>query len=229
MVFFLDILALVIIAFCVWMGYRKGFILSLSGVIVIVLSIVLGSMISKSIAPKIADSIEPYIGWISEDAVDEAIRDVGSRPEVNNEDGVFEVSVKTFENMGFSSDAAQNMTKIVWEYVEDGAKSVKEAISRAFTSAITYLLIYIVIFAIIALILSTLANLVNSFFSLPGLSALNKIGGIALGAVYGIAIVFVVYWFLRFLGFIIPQEELSKTFVTRFFMYVNPLKLILGI
>jgi len=79
------------------------------------------------------------------------------------------------------------------------------------------------------LCLSVLANMLSTAFTMPVLNTLNKVGGLSLGALYGLLIIFTLTWFFNYTGFLISQETLQNTWFVRLFMIINPLKAILGL
>lgn len=225
----LDLVTIGILAVCVWKGYRKGFVMSLTGVITLVAAILVGGYTANRYSGQISEYIEPYIGWISNDAADDALRSAGGKTAQSDPDKRFGAITDAFEALGISDDAAQGLAQKAKDLIEQKSLSVRTGISRVFTDALTYILVFMVAFAVTALVFTVLANIVSAAFGLPVLNALNKFGGIALGAVYGLLILFALAWLLRFTGIVISQETLEKTWFVRLFMYLNPIKYMLGL
>lgn len=63
---------------------------------------------------------------------------------------------------------------------------------------------------------------------LPVLHQLNRLGGGAIGLVKAVIVLFLAAWALRFAGNLIPAEAVEQTYLLKFFMTTNPIKLILG-
>ncbi len=225
----LDLLALGILGACVWSGYRKGFIMSLAGVVILVAALLLGGYAAENYSEKLSGYIEPYIGWLSTDAADSTLAKAGANSGEQDKSKIFTAITDTFEALGISSEAADGLAKKADALIEEKQLSVRSGIARVFTQTLTYILVFAAVFAVASLVLTVLANIISTAFGLPVLHAINKIGGITLGAVYGLLILFAVTWVLRFTGVLISQELLEKTWFVRVFMYINPIRYLLGL
>lgn len=225
----LDLLALGILGLCVWNGYRKGFIMSLAGVVILVAALALGGYAAENYSDQLSGYIEPYIGWLSTDAADTTLAKAGAGTDEQDETKVFGAITDTFEALGISSEAADGLAQKVDALIREKELSVKSGIARVFTQTLTYILVFLAVFAVAALVLTVFANIISAAFGLPVLNAINKIGGITLGAVYGFVLLFAMTWLLRFTGVLISQELLEKTWFVRVFMYINPIRYLLGL
>ena len=225
----LDLVMLGILGLCVWSGYKRGFILSLTGVLVIVLSLVIAGTVAHRFSADIAEKIEPYVGWISDDSVDEAVIEGGGLSSSSTETALIATVTSAFVKLGLSEQTAQDLSEKAASLISEGQITVRSGVSAVFTGLLTYIILFVVAFSLSALCLSVIANTLSAAFKLPVLNTLNKVGGISLGAVYGLLIIFTLTWFLNYTGFLISQQTLQNTWFVKLFMYINPLKSILGL
>ena len=225
----LDLAMLGILGLCIWSGYKRGFFLSLAGVLVIILSLVIAGTVAQRFSADVADEIQPYIGWISDDSADEAVIEGGGSSATDSEESLLTTVTSAFIKLGLSEQLASEMSVKAAGLIDREQSTVRSGVSSVFTGLLTYIILFIVVFAISALCLSVIANALSTAFKLPVLNTLNKVGGISLGAIYGLMIIFTLTWFFNFTGFLIPQETLQKTWFVKLFMYINPLKAVLGL
>lgn len=219
----LDIIMLAVLGLCILWGYRKGFVMAVAGVLTLLIALLVGSYVADNHSEQIGGYLEPYIGWISLDPANEALKDAGTGVQ-NDEQRLLDAVTDCFERLGMSSDAAENMARKVSALITQENLSIRSGISKIFTQSITYIVVFALVFLVTVLILTVVANIVNAAFKIPVLNALNKFGGIALGALYGFLILYAVTWVLRFTGVLISQETLEKTWFVRLFMNLNLFK-----
>ncbi len=215
----IDFLILMILGFCVWQGHRKGFILSAASILIFFLAIWGGGQIANRFTDTAADSIAPFLQWVTEDASDEAQRENNTSPEKSDRN----LAEKTFEKLGISSKEVNGMVDSVVKQVAETGESVKTTISSVFVKTLTRVILFIFGFIIISLLLTLVAHFISMVFSLPGLKFLDKVGGLALGGLYGLLVMFAVGWMIRFLGILIPADIINGTFLLKFFINANPI------
>ncbi len=220
---------LLVIGLCIWGGYSKGLFMSIAGIVVLVASLIIGGIFASAFAPVVADQIEPYIGWLSDDAAEKAVLENYENGVPKSADSQENAVSQAFSQLGIAPSATDRLTQMVVKLVNDVNMTMNQAISSVFTRTLTYVLIFVVVFALCAMILSIIANIINSALRFPVLNFMNKTGGIIVGAIYGLFLVFVAAWIIRFLGVVIPQDVLDSTLLTKFFMSFNPVSLMLGI
>ena len=73
----IDILLLLILAYCTWMGYKKGFINTCVSILAIVVALYAGSLLSSAFSSKIIPAFQPFAGGIIESKEDKALAGLG--------------------------------------------------------------------------------------------------------------------------------------------------------
>jgi hypothetical protein len=221
----LDLLILLVLAFCVWQGYRKGLVLSLSGFLILIIALWGASSLSDRFVDPVAERIHPLLDWVTDDAAEEASR---SESGDNDSDAhALSVARKAFSLLGVSGREVDALADKVLTFMEDAGVSVRAGISAVFIRTLAWVVLFLFFLAVIALLLTLLAHFIGMMFELPGLKTLDTVGGLTAGFVHGCLILFAVGWGLRFLGILIPAELIDETVLTRFFVQTNPLALFL--
>ena len=216
-----DLLLLLILGFSIMQGYRKGFILTLVGVFVLLLSIWGAARISDTYAPDLEEGVVSAFGWASNEAVEEAIRDEGYTSSVTDRDTLLRIVASALNSMGIVQGEADKLAEQVVEGMQEDSVSLRTSASNAFVHALCRALLFLFVFAVLALFLTIVAHFVSMLFRLPGLRLLDTIGGLAAGLVYGLLLLFAIGWGLRFTGLLIPAEVIDNTLLLRFFVENN--------
>jgi hypothetical protein len=222
----LDLLILLILAFCVWQGYRKGFILSLSGFLILIVALWGASFLSDRFVDPVTERIHPLLDWVTDDATERA-----SRSEADAEDSEarsLSVAREAFSLLGVSEEEVDALADKVLSFMDDSGVSVRAGVSAVFIRTLAWVILFLFFLAIISLLLTLLAHFIGMMFELPGLKLLDTVGGLAAGLAHGCLILFAIGWGLRFLGILIPAELIGETVLTRFFVQTNPLTLFLS-
>jgi len=227
----LDVALVVLLLVCAFSGYRKGLILSISSVLVLAISVFVGGSVARSYGPELAQTVEPYIGWLSEDATDQVIAEMDETLEDIDANRAYEVIEASFLRMGIAEDAAQKLAEEGHSLMLGSGSNIRRSISIVFVDVLTYMLIFVVVFAVCAAALSIVLNVVGSSFAMPDLKLVDDIGGAVVGLGYGFVILLVLSWIMRYGAAFLPEDStlISNSGILTHFINDNPLSSILGL
>ena len=222
----LSLLALIILAFCTWQGYRKGLILTAAGVVTIFIAAWAGGMIASHYSEPFSKTLAPiFSGWVTDTETDNAIDEMeknGGKPfeeynlNVNSDrEALAKTAGDALEKMGFGLLSKTNLLEKVIAETElsvensdqDITQAFKIAVSDVFLRALASMILSVFGFIVVLLLLTLLAQIVSSIFKVPGLNLIDKIGGPIAGFLYGVLILNVIGWALRYAGFLIPVKD----------------------
>lgn len=234
----LDLLVLAIIVFCVWQGYRRGLIPGVTGIVVVVIALYIGSLLASTFSSEFTAMFKPFVAGYVEANISEAKAEV-----IGGEDAVYsiediielepavaaDITVAAYVNMGIYEGSAEKLWKQVDSYKQKAGCSLSEAISIVLADAIAYLLVLIVTFVLLIIIFTVIANVTNLSFRLPGKETLDCVGGAACGLIRGLIFAFTIAWVLGYLGMIVSWGAVKKTVLLEFLMTYNPISAIFGI
>jgi uncharacterized membrane protein required for colicin V production len=203
-------------------GARRGFILSLCGLIAVVVAFVGADLLSTALTPAVADSISPMIQTSIE-------KQMGNIPL----DSV--ITEDTLKNMDSNSTV---LVKLILQadqklHLFDQAKEVlasQFAQQAADTIAkwIAHTTVFIISFLLVLMVWSLISGALNLVAKLPGLHMVNKTLGGLFGGLKGIVLLFAAAWILRYLWNVIPEDAIQNAPVLHFFMTTDPLSLASG-
>jgi uncharacterized membrane protein required for colicin V production len=221
--FFLDLLMVAILAFCIWQGFRKGLILTVAGVLIIFLSAFLAGKAAAAYAEPVAERLYPIMSWVADDAIDEATRGRGRVDEMSDRREIAEVARKTFEALGISEHETDTLVDRILASLAASDQTVREIISSNVLFVAAYALICLFAFILFMVGLTLLIHFLAAVFKLPVLNLIDKIGGPVVGLFYGLLIMCAVGWAVRYLGIIASPELVEDTTILRYFVNNNML------
>ncbi len=153
----LDIIALVVIVFCLYFGMKKGFVKSFFSTASFIIALVLT-----------LSTVNPAFEYIKETSFGKAVYE---KTEIN----LIEKSEE--EKDGFF-ESFLDKSQII-----EGADSLEETLSDNIGTLILRSLCSVVLFLGYSIILKLLSKILDAIFKLPVLNAFNKIGGILAGGI----------------------------------------------
>ncbi len=229
--FTIDLIILAIIGFCTWQGYRKGLILSVCSVLIVIIASWGAGSIAASFADEAAEAVAPVLSWMPDVQIDEAIKEVTNSysSDITDTDIIAKISTSAFGKIGMNKAITEALTEKVLTMIKNTEADVRESIANVFLYAVAYFLLLLFSFIVLFAALSLLAHFLSSIFKLPVLNLIDKFGGIAVGLIFGLLIMAVVGWSCRFAGIFVSTTFIEKSGLLKFFMNFNILSGMLNI
>lgn len=227
----LDLLILAVIALFALIGWQKGLVLTLCGLLVVFVAYFGATYVSNTFSDDLAAIIQPSIQNQLEAAVEKTLpsKDAASpSPLLPNPDGT-ESSEQEQVSASLSQVVAvlqrstlfAGMFDAVAQAVTDGAVRVvttaTAAISDYLARQISRTGLFFLSFFLIVVVWGLLSRALDLVCRLPVLRSFNEIGGLLFGLVKGVCILLAVVGLITLLG-LIPEEVASQTFLYRHFM-----------
>lgn len=200
MFFIVDLVVLVILALCVFLGYKKG----LTGCLIKVLSFFI-AVIVASILFKPAASLV-----ISNTQLDE-----------NIQTSIVQVFENDENNNNTDQENSSPILKYISEEVGDAIDEEKDKIvnevAKELSTNIINTLCFIALFILTRIVLIFVKALTNLITKLPILKQCDKIGGILYGLLQGLVILFIGFALITFVSTITNQyglmELINKSYI----------------
>lgn len=210
LIYDLGIAALLL--FFLWRGYRKGFILTLCGLLAVFVAFVGAAVISDALAEPMSALIRPMV----EDWVLEILNErVASDPSIP----ATEFSLLSVLGVLGSIPFFSGLTEMFREALESGtaevAGSAALALAEYASLQLARVLLFLVAFVAVLLLWWFISHALDLAFRLPVLSTLNRWSGALLGLAEAVLLVYAACWLLadRFL----PPEAVEQTYLLNFF------------
>lgn len=207
-----DFIIILILLFFVVMGKKKGFVLTLCGLVALLIAFVGASLLARYASPPIAEAITPQITTALEEYIQEEL------PHMDGDDSIY----TALKEWGFYNQLVDDME----ESFSDTSGELLSTIASTIAHSICYLILFLVTFVLVLIGWYFLSHTIDLVFKLPGLNLLNTWGGAALGLVRGCLILFVFAWAMQYFGTIISEEIVAKTYLLKFFMESSPTQMV---
>ena len=214
----IDLILIAIVAFCAWNGYRKGFIMGISGILALIVAFYGAQIVADTYSQEFTSMLKPFVSGV----VDAAVADVqiGGEDGYDNEE-VYEVTYDALGNIGILKSAAQDIAKEIAERVERTGQTMREEIVSVLCSKIAYVLTSVIVFLLILIVFTVIANILNLAFKMPGLEFINESLGALFGFAKGAIIVVAIAWVMRYLGVLVDEDIVNKTVLLEWLMEHN--------
>lgn len=236
----------VLVLFALW-GRHRGLILSIFSLLALLVAIVGGLIVSNLLTPTVAGWVQPAVERTVASAVqsalpEEAVDALGSiLPDDIPTDNTSSENFSLDALQDYLDEAGLELPEQVQDFLERmdeeelsvlaESTSVEEMVSSAaetVTEAIVHIVLFLLAFVLILILWHVLARALDLVSRLPGLNAMNKLGGFLFGILRGALLLFVCAWLLQraqtFGTILIPSEAIEQSYLLNFFMTVNPLE-----
>lgn len=214
----IDPILVAIIAFCAWNGYRKGFIMGISGVLALIVAFYAAQIVADTYSQEFTSMLKPFVSGIVDNAVADAQKDDEESYEEND---VYGVTYSALGNIGILKTAADDIAQEIAEKVERTGQTMREEIVSLLCSKIAYVLTAVIVFLLVLIVFTVITNIINLAFKMPGLELVNGVAGGVFGFVKGAVIVAVIAWVMRYLGMLIDEDIIDKTVLLEWLMEHN--------
>ena len=226
-----DIMIAAVLLFFVWLGYRKGLVLTLCSLLAVFVALIGASFLSNALAEPVAKAIEPAVASSIHDTVTSYYQRAPEAGASSQDEDAWLAQLPIDELLEPLKDSKffQGFAETFQKAVDDKAADIVTHAAQALAHFVAVQIARIVIFAI-----AFFAVLIAWFFfshtldlvaHLPVLYTANRWGGGIVGLVKGALVVFIAVWLLRD-GYI-PPEAVEQTYLLKFFCTVSPLSFFL--
>ena len=187
-----DIILLLILVVFMLSGYRKGLILSLCGLLILVISCLGASVAQELITPKLVTELHPQVtaALVSEleeqvsSSTEAAIQDAGEAGiTIAGQEVTVGDLISLLERFGL--DVEQSAQNAVSEVSDPIVQSAASAMAGMFLDAVVGFVVFLGAFLIIYLVLRTIELCINTVDRLPVIHTLNHLGGGLVGVISG--------------------------------------------
>ncbi len=235
----INLILAAILVICAWQGFKKGIIMGIIDVLVIILSLYGAQLLSDTFSYEVIPVLEPFVSGYMDTQVENTAYDaLGYEADVNGDydveysltdllDGqtelTREIALDVYKGLGIYSGIAGNMADKVMTYAEQNDASVTSSVVSILCQSITWYGGFILFFLLVFAALTVIVNIPNLSFRIPYVGIVNDLGGLGIGIFVGFLFCAVLVWVLQFTGLVIPEESLSGSGLAGFFLHRNML------
>lgn len=224
-----DIAIVVVLVLFFLHGRKKGFILSLCGLVAVFVAIIGAKICTDMFAPIVTNTISPRLSTVIEeqinlnlgDRLDQILLPSGELPEnavtdILKEFGIYDQFAATIKN-ALTVESAKTVA------------DVAAALAHEVAEIVAAVLVFVVSFLLLSVAWFIVSHVLNLAAKLPIIHGLNDLLGGAFGLLQGALLLFLAAWAMRVMGGVIPEDVVAQTYVLKFFCNTNPMDLISGI
>ena len=233
----INIGLIAILVICGWQGYKKGIIMGIIEVLVIILSLYGAQLLSDTFSYEVIPVLKPFASGFLENQVEEnAYSVLGYEPDDNGKFDVpysltdmlnqqpetrEEIAVETYRSLGLYDGMAQTLAGRTMDYLEENDASLTSSVVTITCQAVTWYGGFVLAFIILFAVLTVIVNLPNLSFKIPYVGIVNDIGGIGIGIFAGLLFCSLVVWVFQFAGLLLSEETLRATGLAAWLMDQN--------
>ncbi len=225
-----DIAIVLILLFFVWLGARRGLILTLASLLAVFVALAGASFLSDALAEPVAKAIEPAVASGIHDTVSSYFQrapEVGATSQ-DEDDWLaqlpLEELLEPLENSRFFRGYVETFQKAVDDGVAEIVTHAAQALAHFVAVQIARTVLFVLIFFAILIAWFFLSHALDLVAKLPVLSTVNAWGGGLAGLVKGALVLFIAGWLLKNS---LPPEAVGQTILLKFFCTVSPLSFFL--
>lgn len=187
-------------------GAKRGFLQTLGGVAAMVVSFIGAGIAAATLSGTVAKWIRPLL--------EKKIQGSG----IGGDNAASMV-----EQAGFFGETAQRIADSVGDLVQQTKESLVTAVTDGIAQSIAYALVYLAAFVILMLLCRLVLRALKLVGRLPGLHALDLVGGGALGLAVSALLVYFAVWLLQRLQLVITADMVQQSALLRFFVEHSPM------
>ena len=234
----INIVLLAILVICAWQGYKKGIIMGIIQVLVIILSLYGAQVLSDTYSYEVIPVLKPFVSGYMETLVEEnTYQAFGYEPDeqtgqydapysttdlLNSSPDMRQtVAQRTYQSLGLYDGMAQTLADRTIAYAQENNASLTSSVVTIACQSVTWYAGFLLAFIILFAILTVIVNLPNLSFKIPYIGIVNDLGGLAIGLFVGAMFCSVIVWVLQFAGLVLPEESIRATGLAGFFLDKN--------
>ena len=222
----LNTVLIVTVIVCAWQGFKKGVIMGMIGVLVIILSLYGAQLLSDTFSYEVIPVLKPFVsGYVESSVEDAAFAAYGFEPDINGEYHVsrsvndllaeqpesrYAISRSVYRSLGIYSDMADGLAEKTVEYADQNNTGLVTSTVTVLCQSVTWYGGFLLGFILVFATLTVAVNILNISFEIPYVGLFNHLGGLAIGVFSGLLLCAVIVWSIQFTGLIMPESVMGE-------------------
>ena len=231
-----DLAIVAVLALFTLMGRKRGFILTLCGLLAVFVAFIGGAFLSDLMAPQVGRLIQPIV----EEHVTQALQEVVNESQWSLEasaasvalDGLGQVAPQLPVEQALAALEGTDIYRVFGDALKNAlnegllnvTSSAAGAIAGYVAQEVARVVLFLICFVVVLATWTLLSHALDLAFRLPVLSSVNAMMGGIVGLLKGALVVFIAVWLLK--GSVIPQAAQEQTYLLKFFCENSPLSLL---
>ena len=235
-----NLILIAVVVVCAWQGFKKGIIMGIIGVLVIILSLYGAQLLSDTFSYEVIPVLKPFVSGYTETQVEKTTFEAfGYEADVNGEYHVsrsltdliseqpesrFEISRRVYQKLGIYSDIADSMARKTVAFADQNNADLTSSVVTILCQSITWYGGFIIAFILLFAAMTVVINILNLSFRLPYVGIINDLGGLGIGVFTGLLFCALIVWAIQFTGLLMPESTMGETGIIGWFLDRNMLE-----
>lgn len=218
----MDVIVVLVLAAAVWYGARRGLWQALTGLVLVAAALIGAAVAAGALTDPVTEWVTPLVEQRMTERVETALAEQAPPSDpAEPEDDAWELLTRLGLDESLRSALAERVRDSVRETGATLVSAAAESLTRSAVSGV----LFVTCFLVLLLGLKLLAGAMGLVLRLPGLSAVNALGGGVVGLIEGALLLFLAVWVCRRLGVSFETPPLSEAQILRMFTSHTPLSL----
>lgn len=209
-----DGIILLVLVWCALRGYRRGLILTVSSLVVLLCAIFGANILSTALTPTVSPIVAPKIEVFLEEQLASHLD--------GDTDATIESLLEGTQLEALLPYVDEDVLAQVGTNAEALATEVLSTVAEALAYGVVQVILWIVAFVVISAVLNIVARTLDLVAKLPVLNTLNTLGGLVAGFVKGAIVLYIALIFFGWLGYLPTADVAEQTFLYSRLMAYNP-------
>lgn len=211
MEYIIDIILAALLAVCLIVGWKRGFVKSLMDLASNLIAFILARVVSVQLAPQI---FAQYFEQRAYSSLNRELASAGSSASSQVQSALDSIPESLDGFLGMLGVDKKSMASALSQKLEESGADIAEVLMNNIVSpvltAIIKLLVFVAVFVLAVLILKIAALLLDKLTELPAVKQANEIFGLLFGAVKGVIVIAVACFALELIAGVIGNDSLTS-------------------
>ena len=223
----ISLVLLGIVVICAWQGFKKGIIMGIVGILVIILALYGARLLSDTFSYEVIPVLRPFVSGVMDTRVEETAYGVfGYEADENGDFNVpqsltdmiaampearAEICRWAYSDLGIYDTMARRMADEAVEYMDQNGTSLPAAVTYVLCRTVSWYGGFFLAFLLLFIAMTVVVNLPNLSFRIPFVGIINDLGGLGIGIYTGLLYCSLLVWVLQFMGLLLPQAALEAS------------------
>lgn len=226
-----DIIVVALLALCSYSGYKKGFFLTLCGLLATFVAFFGALFLANTLAAPVADAFTPMITPMVEEMIQEQLSDVVDSQTAALMDSL-DSDVLDYLDGSLMEDLMEGLQdhEVLSGFTDDLTVDASGSLSDAINSLVSSLvynvariILFLIGFFVLLAVWNIISHSLNLAFKLPLISTANQVAGLGLGFVKGLIFAFIFALVAKYC--LLSQSEIDTTFTLGLLLDHSPLSM----
>lgn len=233
----IDVVLGLILLLCIWLGYRKGLVAGIGGLLAIAVSLYGASLLANTFSDELVPVLYPFASGYMESLMSNEVSEELDIAEsdlslddyfAEHPEQVNEFYIESYEAMGIYTPEAKRLAEQAQDCFETTGLGVRAAGVQILCENIAHIGIVLLGALLILILITAVANIPNLSFRIPNQDILNDVGGAVAGLLRGVIFCMALVWALSYLGIVLGSSTMGGTIFAKLIAKINVLNWILA-